>query len=210
MNQLNFHKIAFLTQSIKPHNYLIKLTSIILLVSLSLFPFIFFPSSLISFFHEFNFYFSTFSLQLFTHTIDKNCMFLLCNGLLVFVGITRSLSWSSSVDESSNFDKDGSQSLYSNVEAIKESMLVEEKVKNINLEVGKGSSILVSEQEEEISLFDDGDEDEDEEQEMVERIEEEEVVEEANLVLSTEELNKKFDDFIKRMKEDLRIEAKVK
>ncbi|PNX99865.1 hypothetical protein L195_g023136 [Trifolium pratense] len=136
-------------------------------------------------------------------------MFLLCNGLLVFVGITRSLSWSSSVDESSNFDKDGSQSLYSNVEAIKESMLVEEKVKNINLEVGKGSSILVSEQDEEISLFDDGDEDEDEEQEMVERIEEEEVVEEANLVLSTEELNKKFDDFIKRMKEDLRIEAKV-
>ncbi|CAJ2640050.1 unnamed protein product [Trifolium pratense] len=204
MNQLNFHKIAFLTQSIKPHNYLIKLTSIILLVSLSLF-----PSSLISFFHEFNFYFSTFSLQLFTHTIDKNCMFLLCNGLLVFVGITRSLSWSSSVDESSNFVKDGSQSLYSNVEAIKESMLVEEKVKNINLEVGKGSSILVSEQDEEISLFDDGDEDEDEEQEMVERIEEEEVVEEANLVLSTEELNKKFDDFIKRMKEDLRIEAKV-
>jgi hypothetical protein len=151
-------------------------------------------------------------------------MFLLCNGLLVFVGITRSLSWSSSVDESSNFVKDGSQSLYSNVEAIKESMLVvkektnkleevEEKVKNINLEVGKGSSILILEQEEEleekIRLFDEGDEEEDDEQEMVERINEEKVVEEANLVLSTEELNKKFDDFIRRMKEDLRIEAKV-
>ncbi|GAU44346.1 hypothetical protein TSUD_129200 [Trifolium subterraneum] len=146
-------------------------------------------------------------------------MFLLCNGLLVFVGITRSLSWSSSVDESSNFVKDGSQSLYSNVEAIKESMLVvkeksnkleeeseevEEKVENINLEVGKGSNILVSEHEGEldegIRLFDEGDEEEDDEQEMVE---------EANLVLSTEELNKKFDDFIRRMKEDLRIEAKV-
>jgi hypothetical protein len=152
-------------------------------------------------------------------------MFLLCNGLLVFVGITRSLSWSSSVDESSNFVKDGSQSLYSNVEAIKESMLVvkektnkleevEEKVKNINLEVGKGSSILVLEQEEEleeeIRLFDEGDEEEDDEQEMVERVDEEEVVEEANWMLSTdEELNKKFDDFIRRMKEDLRIEAKV-
>ncbi|KAK2386966.1 hypothetical protein P8452_25205 [Trifolium repens] len=157
-------------------------------------------------------------------------MFLLCNGLLVFVGITRSLSWSSSVDESSNFVKDGSQSLYSNVEAIKESMLVvkektnkleeesedqvEEKVKNINLKVGKGSSILVLEQEEEleeeIRLFDEGDEEEDDEQEMVERVDEEEVVEEANWMLSTdEELNKKFDDFIRRMKEDLRIEAKV-
>ncbi|KAK7339605.1 hypothetical protein VNO77_20283 [Canavalia gladiata] len=37
-----------------------------------------------------------------------------------------------------------------------------------------------------------------------ERIQEEEVVEEPNWVLSTEELNKKFDNFIRRMKEDLR------
>ncbi|KAI9102337.1 hypothetical protein K1719_023539 [Acacia pycnantha] len=38
----------------------------------------------------------------------------------------------------------------------------------------------------------------------------EESVEEENLGLSTEQMNKKFDDFIRRMKEDLRIEAKRK
>ncbi|KAF7831282.1 neurofilament light polypeptide [Senna tora] len=37
--------------------------------------------------------------------------------------------------------------------------------------------------------------------------EEKEVVEEENWRLSTEEMNKKFEDFIRRMKEDLRIEA---
>jgi len=154
-------------------------------------------------------------------------MFLICNGLLVFVGITRSLSWTSSVDESYNYVKDDSKSLFSkNIEAIKESMLVmnektkeleeeseevEDKVENINFKEGKRSSILVLEQEEELEeesmLFDEGDKEEDKESEMVERVEDEEVLEEANLVLSTEELNKKFDDFIKKMKKDLRIEA---
>ncbi|XP_058788003.1 uncharacterized protein LOC131662281 [Vicia villosa] len=210
MEKINYHKIAFFTQSIRTHhNYLIKVTPLI--VSLSLFPFIFSTSSLISFLHHFNFYFSTFSFQLFTHTIDKNCMFLLCNGLLVFVGITRSLSTgSSSVDESFNYVKDGSQSLYSMVET-KVTVLVSEEnddeAKDINFEEGKGSSILVLEQEkepkEESRLFDEEDEEKDSDTEMVD----EEVLEEANWVLNTDELNKRFDDFIRRMKEDLRIEA---
>lgn len=142
-------------------------------------------------------------------------MFLLCNGLLVFVGITRSLSAesrpSSSVDESSNNVKDGSQSVYSMVEA-KVTVLVseqdEDKVKDINFEEGKGSSILILEQgkepKEESRLFDEEDEEKDNNTEMVD---EEEVLEEASWVLNTDELNKRFDDFIRRMKEDLRIEA---
>ncbi|CAK8565740.1 unnamed protein product [Lathyrus sativus] len=217
MDQLYCHKIAFFTRSIKNHhNHLIRLTP--LLVSLSLFPFIFSTSSLISFLKCFNFYFSTFSLQLITHTIDKNCMFLLSNGLLLFVGITRSLS----VDESSNSVKDGSQSLYSMVEA-QESMLVvkektnkleteseevEESVGDISLEEGRGSYILHWEQEEgpkeESRIFDGGDEEKDNETKMVD---EEEVLDEASWVLRTDELNKRFEDFIRRMKEDLRIEA---
>uniref|UniRef100_A0A6N2NCT9 DUF4408 domain-containing protein n=1 Tax=Salix viminalis TaxID=40686 RepID=A0A6N2NCT9_SALVM len=35
--------------------------------------------------HSLCFYLSTVPVQLFTHTLDKNCIFLLCNGLLVFV-----------------------------------------------------------------------------------------------------------------------------
>ncbi|CAL5202329.1 unnamed protein product [Lathyrus oleraceus] len=114
-------------------------------------------------------------------------MFLLCNGLLVFVGITISLSTgSSSVDESSNNVKDGSRLLFSMVEA------------KVPVLVMKGD------QEEESRLFDEGGEEEDNELQMVD---EEEILEEANWVINTDELNKKFDDFIKRMKEDLRIEA---
>lgn len=247
MDQLKSHKIEALTQSIKAHNYLLKLTP--MLVSVSVFSFLFSPSSLLAFLHHFNFYFSTFPLQLFAHTIDKNCMFLLCNGLLVFVGITRSLSGSGGGDESSKYIEDGSQSPYSDVEA-NEPMLavkevqekktnepddeqnteeehtteirysdeeVEENVENIVLEEGKGSSQSVLKEEEgpdeETRPFGGGDEVGDKESEIDEEfligesVEEEEAVEEGNWVLSTEELNKKFDDFIRRMKEDLRIEA---
>ncbi|XP_027344220.1 uncharacterized protein LOC113856560 [Abrus precatorius] len=222
----------------KAQNYLIKLIQ--LLVSFSVFSFFFSPSSLVAFIYHFNFYFSTFSLQLFTHTIDKNCMFLLCNGLLVFVGITRSLSGSSTFDESPKYVEDASQSLYSDVEANKPILekidepaeqnseaehAIEikyfgeegvENIENTNLEgeeevKGCRESVLKEEESEgKFELY--GAEDEDKESEIDElvigeSIEEEEVVEEPNWVLSTEELNKKFDDFIRRMKEDLRVEA---
>ncbi|KAK7302325.1 hypothetical protein RJT34_13212 [Clitoria ternatea] len=248
MDRAKSHKIAALAQSIKAQKHLIKLIQI--LVSLSVFFFFFSPSSLLTFLYHLNFYFSTFSLQLFTHTIDKNCMFLLCNGLLVFVGITRSLSGSStgSVDESSKYVKDGSQSPYSDAEANKPIMLVVEKTKepeeqnseaehaieikycdeegeenigNMVLEgeeEGKESDQSSLKQEEkpngERELLGAGDDEEEEKESRIdefligESVEEEEVVEEANSVLSTEELNKKFDDFIRRMKEDLRIEAR--
>lgn len=177
-------------------------------------------------------------------------MFLLCNGLLVFVGITRSLSGSTSVGESSkHVDQDGSQSSYSDVEANESIIMLvekeviekihehdeqnteaehaieikysdgegEEKIGNIALEgeeeekVNSESSLKEEEEpEEETGEFGAEDEDKDSEFDefmIGENVEEEEVVEEQNLVLSTEELNKKFDDFIRRMKEDLRIEA---
>ncbi|ESW18622.1 hypothetical protein PHAVU_006G056300 [Phaseolus vulgaris] len=243
MDQGKSLKIKSLIQSTKPHNCLIRLVQ--LLVSLSLFSFFISPSSLLAFLYHFNLYFSTFSLQLFTHTIDKNCMFLLCNGLLVFVGITKSLSGSSSVpeSESSKYVEGGSQSPYSDVEANEPIMLVEkthhepdgQKIeaehaieikfsveegeqnieKNIVLEgeeKGKRNSESVLKEEEEPNA-ETGAADEDKESEIGEfligeSVQEEEVVEEeANWVLSTEELNKKFDDFIRKMKEDLRIEA---
>ena len=44
-------------------------------------------------------------------------------------------------------------------------------------------------------------------EERIEEDDDEEEEEEGNGTLSTEELNKKFDDFIRRMKEEIRIEA---
>ncbi|KAJ1441251.1 hypothetical protein SESBI_01389 [Sesbania bispinosa] len=140
-------------------------------------------------------------------------MFLLCNGLLVFVGITRSLSRSSDADESSKHIEDGSQSQYSNVEANQPILVVkevqertnepdeqntedeytieiknsgeeaEENIENVILEEGKGSSQSVLEEEEDK-------ESEIDEFLIGENLEEEEALEEANWVLSTDELNK--------------------
>lgn len=253
MDQLKYQSIASLTQSIKAHHNLVKLTQ--LLVSVSVCSFIFSPSSLLIFLHYFKFYLSTFPFQLFTHNIDKNCMFLLCNGLLVFVGITRSFSGSSGNDEPSKYIEDDepskyieddSQSQYLEVEANKPMLEktrefdeqniaadqeaieikycdeeVEEKIEKttlVDVEQEKESSQSVLEEEEK-EPHEENIENEDKGseadyfliEENIEDEEEEEVeddVDEENCVLSTEELNKKFDDFIRRMKEDLRIEAK--
>ncbi|QCD78165.1 hypothetical protein DEO72_LG1g1797 [Vigna unguiculata] len=161
-------------------------------------------------------------------------MFLLCNGLLVFVGITKSLSGSTSVSDK-YLEGGSSRSSYSDVEANEPIMLVEKthhelegqkKVEaehaieiKFSVEEGEQNMVLEGEEEgkknsesalreEEEANAESGGEDEEKESEIGESVEEEEVVEEeVNWVLSTEELNKKFDDFIRKMKEDLRIEA---
>ncbi|KAJ1410786.1 hypothetical protein SESBI_21594 [Sesbania bispinosa] len=243
-----------MTQSIKAHNYLLKLTQ--LFISVSVCSFIFSPSSLLVFFHYFKFYFSTFPFQLFTHNIDKNCMFLLCNGLLVFVGLTKSFSGSTSDDKPSNnnleeglssqyIEEDGSQSHVLDVET-NESVLekeTEEKIgelddeqntaaehaieiknsaeeeqgnieKIILVDEGQGKGKEEEEVEEENEVFDADDEEEEKGLEIDDSVfeenreEEEDEEEEESCRLSTEELNKKFEDFIRKMKEDLRIEAR--
>lgn len=249
MDQLRSQNIkSFTHHSIIKAHYLIKLTQ--LLLSVSLCYFLFSPSSLLALLHYFNFYFSTFPFQLFTHTVDKNCMFLLCNGLLVFVGITRSFSGSSGGDDryeasSKYLDDDGSKSEFSDVEA-KEPEMEEEaeermgepdnqqsvsadqviEVEEEDTEIAivgdeeeeqKGTSQSVLEDEENGILYAGDEEEEDKESEVddfliEENLEEGEIIEEEeeeeeNCLLSTEELNKKFDDFIRRMREDLRIEA---
>ena len=187
-------------------------------------------------------------------------MFLLCNGLLVFVGITRSFSGSSGDDEQlSKYVEDGSRPQFPDVIANKPMLEEEAEEKTIEhdeqntaaeqaigtkhfaevVEENFGKIILVDgdqdegsdyqsvfkeeekELDEETEVFDAGDEDEEEEKaseidqflseeniEEEEDVVEEEEEEEENCTLSTEELNKKFDDFIRRMKEDLRIEAR--
>ena len=251
MCQLNFQNIATLTQGMKTHSNLMKFTQIF--ISVSVFSFIFSPSSLFLFLHYFKLYFSTFPFQLYTHNIDKNSMFLLCNGLLVFVGLTKSFSASSSDDDkpSNNSEdlsssqyiqeevkEDGSQYHVLDVEANKpilerEAEKITSKPNEQNAEAEeeiemKGCSTEVEENlekiifidEEEVELFDADDEEGDkgseidyiliQENNMEEENEEEEdyVEEEESSVLSTEELNKKFEDFIRKMKEDLRIDAR--
>ncbi|AET00753.1 hypothetical protein MtrunA17_Chr5g0446341 [Medicago truncatula] len=262
MCQLNFQNISTLTQGMKTHSHLMKFTQIF--ISLSVFCFIFSPSSLFVFLHYFKLYFSTLPFQLYTHNIDKNSMFLLCNGLLVFVGLTKSFSASSSDDDKpSNNSKDFSSSQYIQEEEEEEEQVEEDgsqyhvldveanepilereaekitskpneqnaeaeeeiEIKACSTEVEENIENIIfidEEQGEEVELFDAHDDEGDKlseidyilieenniEEEEHEEEDEEYYVEEESCVLSTEELNKKFEDFIRKMKEDLRIDAR--
>ncbi|KAF7815912.1 WD repeat-containing protein 87-like [Senna tora] len=187
-------------ESITKTHYLIKLTQ--LLVSVSLCSFLFSPSSLLAFF---------------THTIDKNCMFLLCNGLLVFSEFSHG-----EAKEIRMLEKDGDDDDEQNICA---EQVIEIKYCDDEVEVVEEDSIekaIVEDHEEEEEIensqaelgieesgkLDEGFQDKlEEEEEIEEEEEEDDEEEEENCMLSTEELNKKFDEFIRRMREDLRLEA---
>ncbi|KAJ9153922.1 hypothetical protein P3X46_027310 [Hevea brasiliensis] len=228
-----------------------------LLLSVSVFSLLLSNYSRLSFLCSFNFYFSSVPVQLFSHTIDKNCIFLLCNGLLVFVAKFSGLVCSSSstynnrssIESVKNYEDDAAPLVldqYSKVSLLeKEDLMAQENVAGedegkendeyITGEVGKketqqfiledepdegesgfsitagnkeGSQVLVEEdddhQEEVIKEFDDKFPVQEEEEE------EEEEYEGENGMLSTEELNKKFEEFIRKMKEEIRIEAQQK
>lgn len=170
-----------------------------------------------------NFYLYRFTIQLLAHALDKNYMFLLFNGLLVVVakcsaGFVISLkpietNWSNT--DNKTFD-------YGDFESY--NTILELEYNSVH---GRGTeSFLADEvtvevdtkhQETEENVEDDDDEDDtladnDGEEECDLRdgfINEEEEEEDVELLTSTEEeMNKKFDEFIRKMKEELRIEAK--
>ncbi len=233
MDKTEYHKLQTLTQLMN-FVFLNRVTQ--LLLSVSLFSFFFTHSYLLSFLQPFNFYFSTFPLQLFSHTLDKNYIFLLCNGLLVFLakysGLIRSLSGAYHNEESFKSSEDDLQKEVvtersgsaANV-AMEQGREIENFIKEVQQETHEKSAVdeekeggeesrsfISKQEEEETGLF--VLEDEKEQKELVNDFfieetveEEEEEEEEGNGILSTEELNKKFDDFIRRMKEGIRIEA---
>ncbi|KAK9689474.1 hypothetical protein RND81_09G061600 [Saponaria officinalis] len=208
-------------------NLLKKTTQIIL--PCSLFSILFLHPSLSPFLHSILSNLSTFYCQIISLASDKNYIFLLCNGILVFIAKyscqtlnTRhvpvddgKLTFQPPVNEKSALveyippigyyehennmileEKDENerphQIYYGDVhEIIKEEEKEEERpYENIHEDVHdglkKGYSI---EEYENMCTFDD---------------EEEEVIGK----MSTEELNRKFDDFIRKMKEELRFEAR--
>ncbi|CAK7324512.1 unnamed protein product [Dovyalis caffra] len=193
----------------------------------------------------------------------KNCIFLLCNGLLVFVAKYSGLITSSSkniptstIDQSfNNYEDVTSDSkilvlqdelvLVENVDGAQENIAVMEEdtenecMNNIGQTEDREIEELIVEEEEEQEEQeqDDDDDDDDDDDEgdresgflitgkegegeselsvqgqqvieyLSEDVEEYDDIGEGNGVLSTEELNKKFEDFIRKMKEEIRIEA---
>ncbi|GMJ14527.1 hypothetical protein like AT3G13130 [Hibiscus trionum] len=134
--------------------------------------------------HSFNVYFSTFLFSLFTHTLERKYMFLLCNGILAFIArtsvCTRSAS-SANLTETKASEIDGDEYEYDH-----RPLQVEEP--------GKGFSEEEEESEGSVVV---------EDKEREKRWPEEEVA----VNISTEELNRKIEEFIRKMKEEIRIEA---
>ncbi|XP_071696505.1 uncharacterized protein [Rutidosis leptorrhynchoides] len=111
--------------------------------------------------------------SLFTHGIDKTCVFLICNGILVVLVKT-----SGSLISQSRFDLKEHVYIKTIHEALQtryEDELVEVDQMEIRLDVD----------EDDMKVINDNDED------------------------RTEELNKKFDEFIRKTKEELRSDAQL-
>ncbi|XP_038998222.1 uncharacterized protein LOC120123388 [Hibiscus syriacus] len=179
-----------------------------LFLSVSVFSLFFSYSYWLSLLHSFSFNFhDSLPFQLFSHAIDKNCIFLVCNGLLVFLAKYSGLICSSSMY---NDDDDQSFKSYEDVPRADQSLDLEPKAPLLNDKAALGSTVdeaiknsveIVEEEDNKWGLEIPVEEDEEDIGESENNEEEEE-----NGVLSTEELNKRFDEFIAKMKEELRIE----
>ncbi|KAI8008754.1 hypothetical protein LOK49_LG07G03513 [Camellia lanceoleosa] len=180
------------------------------------------------FLHSFNFHFSTFPFQLLTHTMDKNCIFLICNGIVMLLAKTSGLIHSSPASNHLNnqlLKKIGDGDVLQLSLETKDSLLEkqvsvetlqQQQEEEDSMEGESEEDLNVEGQEQEARngfLITVGGEDEENEKDLstvnngfaIEEEEEEE--EEEDGLLSREELNKKCDDFIRRMKEEIRIGA---
>lgn len=148
------------------------------------------------------------ALKLFSgYSIDKNYMFLLCNGILVFI------VKNSGVINKSPEEKEAD--LVNAKNAIKEKQSEQQVVKlseeKVDMEVAeaqpeKRSCVVVADENVVPVAQVDGDEEEAQEQECEILITDED--REGGIgLLTTEELNKKCDEFIRKMKEGIKFEA---
>ncbi|KAM7251912.1 hypothetical protein ACFE04_023795 [Oxalis oulophora] len=231
--------------------YLMKATQLLLSVSVFSVLLAHHSPMFASFINSFNFCFSAF----FSHNIDKNCIFLVCNGLVVFLAkFSKGLDLSPKTYES---DDDGDSDLSDGfvmeetVKQIDENLVEEETFEVVSTNVlvetriEIESEMVILEEEVEIAIsqeerqesvknvVDDfvvGNQEDEQEENIIDQTksclfhiepeieyeeeefdeDEEEIFEEeeeGNGLLSTDELNKKFEDFIRKMKLELRIEA---
>lgn len=208
-----------------------KVMTPLFLVSVSLFSLVF-SDSCSWWCHSF----SSLPMQLLSHAFDKTWIFLICNGIVVVIANTSSITTVEYNHSSSPPPLDAKAANYNDVGSVIEllpepgnavSELLEEKENDVGEPekiiyciTGDDSGELESEEDESETCFmrmeeEEEDEDQDEDEGQVydhdheyeyEYEYEEEGGEEGMDKLSTEELNKKFEDFITKMKEELRIQ----
>ncbi|CAB4274521.1 unnamed protein product [Prunus armeniaca] len=191
-----------------------------LLLSVSVLSILLSYSSLVSFLlHSFNAFTSAASVKLFSYSFDKNYMFLLCNGLLVFI-VKNSGLIGTSPPGSTNLNNDelapkNSENRQRVVE-LAETKAPKAKEEVVNVEVEE------EQEREDDEIFITVEEEEEEDKRvLITKAEEEEGCRNSSIMvedhdayeeegiesLSREELNKKCDDFIRRMKEGIKLEV---
>ncbi|KAJ4730219.1 Transmembrane protein [Melia azedarach] len=171
------------------------------LLSVSVFSVIFSYSSLLPFLlHSFNFSYTAYSKEFLGYSIDKNYMFLLCNGILVFI-VKNSGIIGKSPEENDFTAKNGVRNRDSRREVVKLSEMKESILEEKLVEGAEDTENV-------LSVAQDDEEKEQENKSLIVPEEEEEEEEEEGIgLLSVEELNKKCDDFIRRMKLEIKVEA---
>ncbi|KAL2523774.1 hypothetical protein Adt_08828 [Abeliophyllum distichum] len=192
----------------------------LLLLSVSVFSFIFSYSSLV---YSLKFYLSAYPINIVTHALNKNCIFLLCNGLLVFLAKTSGLVHSrAGFDLNDLLQKkigDGLQTM--SHDHAKESLqtLLENAPTTMENHGEKSKNCEGEGREEDKKVYEESKSKEEEEISKLVAEKYSEEIEISNFVAenyneeeeeenaeceSTEELNKKFEDFIRRMKEEIK------
>ncbi|KAK4259132.1 hypothetical protein QN277_005499 [Acacia crassicarpa] len=209
-------------KSQKYHHHFLPKRILKFVFSVSVFSFLLwysFGCSILPHEESINAFFSTFIFSIFSHILQRKYMFLICNAILAFLAKT-SLSMSDSYDED----------LHDHVE------FPHQSENAIPVSVEASSSIMADQQQQEtdnkevVSEEADDDEEAEEEEEEEEAFtvkkeadstnkvmvgtqdggeeEEEETMGGENEELSNaDELNRKFEEFIRKMKEEIRIEA---
>ncbi|PHT77367.1 hypothetical protein T459_20889 [Capsicum annuum] len=223
-----------------------KSTQLLALISLFSFLFPCYSSYLSSFFSHYslNYSFSRFPFQLLSHAMDKNYVFLICNGIFLVLLANTSISEEQQEEKEEEEDKDkeekveedeflnefqednlplciGMRSSYLEITYQEEEVHAhvqcedhEEVSHELTSDVENSNMTIVEYKQDEATLEDEEcsrtyeiiEEDDREENDFL--IEEEEEEEEPLNKLSNEELNKKFEEFIRKMKEEIRIEAR--
>ncbi|MED6169095.1 hypothetical protein PIB30_018230 [Stylosanthes scabra] len=157
-------------------------------------------------------YFSTCLLSIFTQTLERKYMFLVCNAILAFLAKTSLIPSSSS----KNDDDDVNMLVLPTVMALPQEQDTGEndKEEEVNCIEEEEAAAMVTQNED----AEDKDENEDKEKEKEEEerssttimaTDKEEVEEFEVGNTDIEELNRKFEEFIRKMKQEIRIEAKT-
>ncbi|PHU12943.1 hypothetical protein BC332_19873 [Capsicum chinense] len=210
-----------------------KSTQLLALISLFSFLFPCYSSYLSSFFSHYslNYSFSRFPFQLLSHAMDKNYVFLICNG--IFLEQQEEKEEEEDKDKEEKVEEDefltefqednlplciGMRSSYLEITYQEEEVHAhaqcedhEEVSHELTSDVENSNMTIVEYKQDEATLegqvMDEQKEGDDREENDF-LIEEEEEEEEPLNKLSNEELNKKFEEFIRKMKEEIRIEAR--